>query len=138
MPTVKGHCLCGATEYTVKLESPSHILCHCDTCKVQSGSAFTLNTVVPQEDFQLTKGTLGKYSYTGDSGNPVHCFFCPTCTTHVYHHQTVAGPNYVIRTASLEGAKDWPIAAEIFKKDGVKWQADVADKDHVFQKLPPS
>ncbi|ODH38563.1 hypothetical protein ACO22_02263 [Paracoccidioides brasiliensis] len=74
-------------------------------------------------------------SYTG---NPVHCFFCPNCTTHIYHHQTVAGPKYVIRTASLEGAKEWQVAAEIYAMNNIKWQPTIAEADHVFQLTPPS
>jgi hypothetical protein len=41
---------------------------HCDACKIINGSDFTLNQVVPQENFELTKGSLSKYTYSGDSG----------------------------------------------------------------------
>ncbi|PGH06290.1 hypothetical protein GX51_02487 [Blastomyces parvus] len=138
MSTIKGRCHCGQTEFTVKMEAPSHILCHCDACKIINGSDYTLNQIVPKEDFELTKGTLGTYTYTGDSGNPVHCYYCSNCTTHIYHHQTVAGPKYVIRTAGLEGFKDWPVAAEIYAKNTIKWQPAVAAADKVFQLTPPS
>ncbi|EEH18798.2 hypothetical protein PABG_01117 [Paracoccidioides brasiliensis Pb03] len=138
MTTVKGRCHCGQTEFAVKMESLSHILCHCDACKVINGSDYTLNQIVPKENFELTKGNLGSYTYDGDSGNPVHCFFCPNCTTHIYHHQTVAGPKYVIRTASLEGAKEWQVAAEIYAMNNIKWQPTIAEADHVFQLTPPS
>ncbi|EEH48270.2 uncharacterized protein PADG_04354 [Paracoccidioides brasiliensis Pb18] len=152
MTTVKGRCHCGQTD-------------HCDACKVINGSDYTLNQIVPKENFELTKGNLGSYTYDGDSGisppiptqpcinkpsdcnllinasytgNPVHCFFCPNCTTHIYHHQTVAGPKYVIRTASLEGAKEWQVAAEIYAMNNIKWQPTIAEADHVFQLTPPS
>jgi hypothetical protein len=69
-------------------------------------------------------------------GNPVHCFFCPNCSTHIYHHQTVAGPKYVIRTASLEGAKDWPVSLEIYGKDTAKWQPRIAAEDKVLPAGP--
>ncbi|PGH14541.1 hypothetical protein AJ80_05861 [Polytolypa hystricis UAMH7299] len=137
MSTFNGACHCKEISYTVKLEQPSHILCHCDACKEINGGEFTLNQVVPEGDFQLIKGTLGKYTYAGDSGNPVHCYFCPNCTTHIYHHQTVKGPFYIVRTATLEGAKEWPVAAEVYTKNLAKWQPIVVDdKSKAFELAP--
>ncbi|KAK2836876.1 hypothetical protein FQN49_006636 [Arthroderma sp. PD_2] len=134
MSAIHGKCHCGAVEYAAKMEDKSHILCHCDACKLINGSDFTLNQIVPEADLEIKKGKLTKYTYTGDSGNPVHCFFCPTCSTHIYHHQTAMGDKYVIRTASLEGNKEWPASVEIYCKDKAKWQPDVAGK--VFQAGP--
>jgi hypothetical protein len=67
--------------------SKDTILCHCDTCKVLSGSAFTLNAIVPRENFKLTKGNLKAYTYSGDSGKSVNCYYCKirflyTASTH--------------------------------------------------------
>ncbi|KAL8736350.1 MAG: hypothetical protein Q9181_002478 [Wetmoreana brouardii] len=135
MSTYKGRCHCGQTEWTVKLDDPSHILCHCDACKLVSGGEFTLNALAAKDDIKITKGTLKVYDYQGDSGNPVHCYYCPNCTSHAYHHQTVLGDKIVIRTALLEGSKDFNVAAEIFGKDRVKWQPEVA---HTFEGPPPS
>ncbi len=87
--TFKGHCHCGAVEWQVELpsDSQSHILCHCDACKLQSGGEYTLNQLAPKDAFKLTKGDLKVYTYKGDSGNPVDCFYCGTCTSSPYHHQ---------------------------------------------------
>ena len=76
--TFKGHCHCGAVEWEVELPSDSqgHILCHCNACKLQSGGEYTLNQIAPKDAFKLTKGDLKVYTYKGDSGNPVDCFFC--------------------------------------------------------------
>lgn len=129
---------------------------HCDACKEINGGEFTLNQVVPEENFKLEKGNLTKYTYKGDSGmfsventylviaqwlktklgKPVHCFFCPTCSTHVYHHQTLLGPKYIVRTAALEGAKEWPVHAEIYCKDTAKWLPKLSE--HNFPAAPPS
>jgi len=69
------------------------------------------------------------------SGNPVHCYYCPNCTTHVYHHQTVMGPKVVVRTVLLDGGKDWKPHAEIYGKAKMNWEKEVA---HTFETLPPS
>ncbi|KAI4130124.1 MAG: hypothetical protein LQ338_001899 [Usnochroma carphineum] len=126
MTTYNGHCHCGQTEWTVKIQDPAHVLCHCDACKLLSGGESTLNTIVPKDDLKITKGDLKTYTYQGDSGNPVHCYYCSNCTSSPYHHQTVLGDKYVVRTGLLEGSKDWKVALEIFGKDRLTWQPEVA------------
>ena len=180
MTEYKGKCHCGEVEFTTKLAEPNHILwfstpasfqrsisrrwlhySHCDTCKYLGGGAYTLNQIVPEEDFKITKGSTKTYTYYGDSGSfpytlclreglriwnpesifddclgkPVHCYYCPNCTTHVYHHQTVMGPKVIVRTILLDGGKDMTPAAEIYGKVRLNWEKEVA---HTFETLPPS
>lgn len=71
-------------------------------------------------------------------GKPVNCYYCPNCTSHAYHHQAVNPSKVVIRTALLEGAKDWKPAAEIYAKDTYRWQPAVAAPGAVFQTGPPA
>ncbi|KAF2875866.1 Mss4-like protein [Massariosphaeria phaeospora] len=141
MTDYSAHCHCGKTEWTAKLETEQqgHILCHCDTCKYLSGSTFTLNQIIPRSALNITKGesSLGKYTYYGDSGKGVHCYFCPTCTSHVYHHQEVMGPDtIVLRTGLLtNGIKEFEPKAEIFGKARLGWEKEVAQ---TFETMPPA
>ncbi|KAF2469005.1 uncharacterized protein BDR25DRAFT_264133 [Lindgomyces ingoldianus] len=141
MQSYSGKCHCGNTEWTAKLEKDQqgHILCHCDTCKYLSGSTFTLNQIIPKANLTITKGkdSLNRYTYYGESGKPVYCYFCPNCTSHVYHHQTVMGDDTIIlRTGMLEqGLKEFKPAAEIFGKAKLPWEKEVAQ---TFDTLPPS
>ncbi|KAH8796709.1 Mss4-like protein [Hyaloscypha finlandica] len=130
-----GKCHCGQIEWQVKLEDRAHILCHCDTCKKLGGGAYSLNQIVPKENLQITKGKLNTYTYHGDSGKPVNCFYCPNCTTHIYHHQTVMGDKIVVRTILLDQGKSLKAGAEIFGKDRLSWVKEVAQ---TFEVLPPS
>ncbi|KAJ6260807.1 hypothetical protein Dda_5037 [Drechslerella dactyloides] len=136
MPTTKGSCHCGQTEWEVTTEeAPAHVLCHCMACKKLSGGEYTLNIVVPSDDCKVTKGELSKYTYKGDSGNDVICYYCPNCTTHPWHHQTVQGNKYVVRSGLLEGASEFSTAAEVYGKDRWSFQPQVA---HTFPVAPPS
>merc|ERR1712029_30076 len=102
MPTsYEGHCHCGQTAWTADIDTERYVLCHCGACKLMSGGEFTLNQIIPKSAFKLTKGNLNKYTYKGDSGNSVDCFFCPNCTSNPYHHQHIMGDNIVIRTSLL-------------------------------------
>ncbi|KAI9830534.1 MAG: hypothetical protein M1819_005492 [Sarea resinae] len=136
MATHNGRCHCGQIEWTVKLPegTESHILCHCDTCKQLGGGAYSLNQIVPQENLKITKGSPKTYTYYGASGKPVHCNFCPNCTSHIYHHQAVMGPKIVVRTILLDSGKSFKPSAEIFGKARLPWVAEAAT---TFDTLPP-
>ncbi|KAK8240813.1 Mss4-like protein [Phyllosticta capitalensis] len=140
MTTYHGKCTCGQTQWDVKLEpdQAKHILCHCNTCKSLSGGTYTLNQIIPRSALTFTSGesALKKYTYTGESGNAVHCYYCANCTTHPFHHQTVMGDDkIVVRTGLLEGGEKFEPAAEIFGKVRWAWEREVAE---TFETLPPS
>jgi hypothetical protein len=110
---------------------------HCNTCKALSGGAYTLNQIIPKDTLKFTKGgdALKTYTYAGDSGKDVNCYYCPNCTTHAYHHQTVMGDKIILRTILLEKASDFGAAAEVYGKDRLSWEKEVA---HTFDVMPPS
>ena len=110
---------------------------HCDTCKLTSGSAFTLNQIVPSANLNIVSGKEGlhTYNYKGDSGKNVACYFCSNCGTHVYHHQEAMGDKLIAKTMSLEGAKDFPPGVEVYGKARLPWVKEVA---HTFDMMPPS
>ncbi|KAI9672385.1 MAG: hypothetical protein M1817_003407 [Caeruleum heppii] len=168
MTSYNGRCHCGQVEWTVSLEDASHVICHCDACKMLSGGPETLNQIVPkvqtpsnsvpspslgtsgrdlpetdiiQDSFKITKGSVKEYLYHGDSGidqlqgKAVHCYYCPNCTTHPYHHQEVMGDKYVVRTILLDGAKTFKPSAEVYGKDRMAWEPEVAT---TFDTMPPS
>lgn len=69
-------------------------------------------------------------------GKPVYCYYCPKCTAHPYHYQTVLGDDKIIlRTGLLNKGHEFPVAAEIFGKDKWEWEKEVAQ---TFETLPPS
>ncbi|KAF3937509.1 hypothetical protein ABW19_dt0205202 [Dactylella cylindrospora] len=129
-----GSCHCGEVEYEIDVEAGEHILCHCSACKKIGGGEYTLNMIAPIEKCKVTKGELKVYTYKGDSGNPTHCYYCGNCTAHPWHHQTVQGPVYVVRTALLKDADKLPVSAEIYGKDRWSFQPEVA---HTFELTPP-
>lgn len=63
-PTYSSSCSPSTTNLLTTLNYNSH----CSTCKYLSGTDYTLNQIIPKEDFTLTKGNLKAYTYYGDSG----------------------------------------------------------------------
>lgn len=97
-----------------------------------------MNMIIPKSSLKFTKGggaDLKSYTYTGDSGKPVYCYYCPNCTAHPYHHQTALGDDQIIlRTGLLKERKEIPVAAEIWGKAKYDWHKQVATTHEV---LPP-
>lgn len=91
MPQYEGQCHCGQIAWTAEIPEEKHILCHCGACKLMGGGEFTLNQIIPKDNFKLTKGDLKVYTYKGDSGNNTDCYMCPNCASSPYHHQHVMG-----------------------------------------------
>ncbi|KAF3212445.1 hypothetical protein TWF106_009815 [Orbilia oligospora] len=138
MVTTTGKCHCGDLEWEITTEeTPVHILCHCSACKLIGGGEYTLNLIVPKDNCKITSETQPNvYTYKGDSGNDVQCFYCPKCTSHPWHYQTVNADNYVVRTALLEGADKFNVAAEVYMKEKFEFQPKIAEA--AFETVPPS
>ncbi|KAI7333550.1 hypothetical protein KC315_g4169 [Hortaea werneckii] len=123
----RGTCHCGGLEWTAKLDVAEHVLCHCQTCQKLGGGAYSCNQIIPRGELSVTKGEPGCYTYTGASGKKVRCYFCPTCTSHVYHHQEVMPEKVIVRTLLLEGGSDMPATGEIFPEGKLAWVRDLKE-----------
>ncbi|KAF2107707.1 Mss4-like protein [Lophiotrema nucula] len=121
--TREGKCHCEAVRWTAKLEKAEHVLCHCSTCQKLGGGPYSCNQIIPYDDLKIIAGqdNVAEYRYTGASGNHVSCFFCRTCTSHIYHHQAVAPSKIIVRTLLLEGGDRMPATGEIFAEGRLGW-----------------
>lgn len=73
-----GQCLCGAVKYAFTGETETVVMCHCKNCQRQSGSAYSLNLVVPSDGVRIS-GNLKRYADKSEGGTPVYREFCPEC-----------------------------------------------------------
>ncbi|KAF2458415.1 Mss4-like protein [Lineolata rhizophorae] len=131
MTTYHGKCHCGELEWDVLVQpdQANHILCHCNTCQTLSGGTYTLNQIVPLDAFKVTKGEdkVKKYTYYGDSGKAVNCYYCSNCTTSPYHQQEILEGKIILRTGLLDGPREtFQPSAEIYGKDRHSWEKEVA------------
>ncbi|WP_422421662.1 GFA family protein [Pseudomonas sp. GZD-222] len=84
MNTIKGSCLCGSIHYSSPLNPLSVAVCHCSDCQKQSGSAFSINLLVPAASFVVEGARPGSYTKAGGSGLPVKRYFCSDCGSALY------------------------------------------------------
>ena len=99
----QGGCHCGSVKYACSAPPELTFYCHCNDCQRIAGSPFSVELMVPSDAFEV-RGELGTYTVKGDSGKPVHRFFCPHCGSGIYL-ECEADPGYVfLKVGTLDDA----------------------------------
>ena len=83
MTTRRAACSCGQLHLAVEGE-PSRIwICHCLECQRRTGAV--IGNLARFRREQITfNGTATAWKRTGESGNTLTCYFCPTCGSTIY------------------------------------------------------
>jgi hypothetical protein len=81
----QGGCQCGAVRYEITGSPVAVYACHCTECQRQSGSAFAMGAVIPQEHFRITRGDPKMYARQTSPTKTMECWFCADCGTRLYH-----------------------------------------------------
>jgi len=105
MPKFSGGCLCGAVRYECNAEPLGMAVCHCTHCQKVSGSAFSVNMVVPAPSVTW-QGQSASYADTGESGKPLSRKFCRNCGSSLAT-ETEALPGAIIIKAGTLDDKSW-------------------------------
>jgi len=72
MQKISGKCLCGSIEYATDADPVFSIICHCDDCQRQTGTAFSMTVGVPKATVVFkNEDKLKEYVGESASGNPV-------------------------------------------------------------------
>ncbi|KAH6886755.1 Mss4-like protein [Thelonectria olida] len=126
-----GTCLCGATAYSYKDEPVMRALCYCTPCRRVSGGTNTVNFVVPEEKFTLTKGQPKSFTAEHEYGMTLTNFFCPDCGTTLWKEATA--PQFkgikLVQGGTLADAKklNGKIDAEFYAPERASWLTQIDD-----------
>ena len=80
-----GGCQCGYIRYSLDGDAIGLFVCHCRDCQTESGSAFGMSLIIPEENFHLTSGKLKTFEVESDSGRIKTCAFCPDCGVRIHN-----------------------------------------------------
>ncbi|KAL1876175.1 hypothetical protein VTK73DRAFT_9613 [Phialemonium thermophilum] len=83
-------CQCGYIRFRTPTPKPLGMAhCHCTECRKQSGSAFGTSAYFPANLFLPldpdVADRLATCTRPADSGNILHCYFCPRCGVRLFH-----------------------------------------------------
>ena len=115
--TFEGGCRCGRIRYRVTAENlPNVYACHCRDCQTWSGSAFSVQFIVPENQLTIT-GEPQLFEITSRaSGRTSRQRGCPICFTRLYNTNSARPGLVVIRAGTLDRSDELKIVAHIWTK----------------------
>lgn len=116
---IEGGCRCGAARYRLDVPKlPNAYACHCTDCQTWSGSAFSLQCVVPEAALGAT-GALHLFELATGEGDERRVSMqrgCAVCMTRVYNTNTRRPGLAVVRAGTLDRSEELRIVAHIWAK----------------------
>lgn len=127
MNEIQGGCNCGAVRYQINREPAMVAICHCTNCRRQSGSAFSVNLIVPAAAMELS-GALTTYTdHDTESGQPVLRQFCATCGSPICSLSS-ASPNIaIIKAGTADDPARFTPAIHVWTSTALPWVDIPAD-----------
>lgn len=116
---IEGGCLCGRIRYSVSRPLGT-ILCHCTHCQKCSGSAFSVNVIVSNDDFTIT-GETRRYLDTGDSGGHLDRHFCPDCGSSLFTIAESFQGVTILKAGTLDDTLWVKPETQIFRDSAQEW-----------------
>ena len=115
--TIEGGCRCGQVRYRAAMDKlPNVYACHCLDCQTWSGSAFSLQFILPEDQLEVT-GEPALYERTSpESGRTSRQRACPVCFTRVYNTNSARPGIAVVRGGTLDRSDELKVAAHIWTK----------------------
>ncbi len=121
--TIEGGCRCGAVRYRVTADKlPNVYACHCLDCQTWSGSAFSLQFIVPEEALTVT-GAPHLYERVTEDAHGARTsrqYGCAHCLTRVYNTNTRRPGLAVVRAGTLDRSDALEIVAHIWTRRKLK------------------
>ena len=115
-----GGCLCGSVRFEVEGEPISQFLCHCDDCKRQTGSPFSVCVCYESQNFYLIKDDhLVGHDMVGDSGNSLCRKFCSKCGAPIFTIADMAPDSTFIKMGAFDDPSWVKPTLELYTKDRV-------------------
>ena len=117
-----GGCQCGSVRYEISGPPSVVYACHCTECQRQSGAAFAMAAVIPQQHFRITKGQPKMFARQTSPVKTMECWFCPDCGTRLYHVPGGAAyPNRNIKPGTLDDTSWLTPTIHFWTRSAQKW-----------------
>ena len=114
--TYLGNCACGAVIFEIAGKTETFI-CHCDSCRKNSGAPFVAWTRISENDFKLLAGELIEYQ----SSKKVVRRFCKKCGAGISYQHSDSRPDLDIQTVMLHDFDELKPTYHLMVKEKVDW-----------------
>jgi hypothetical protein len=114
---IEGGCRCGKVRYRIaQAELPRVYACQCLDCQTWTGSAFSLQFMLPEDQLEVS-GAPALFELTSPDGERTsRQRACPVCFTRVYNTNTRRPGIAAVRAGTLDRSDELAIVAHIWTK----------------------
>lgn len=117
---ITGGCRCGAVRYTIDLaDLPPVYACHCHICQRFSGSAFSLQALVCEDQLSVAGPMIVREHVTEDRTSTQR--HCGECYARIYNTNTRRPDIAVVRAGTLDRSEELVCLAHIFTSYRQRW-----------------
>ncbi|OBT75130.1 hypothetical protein VF21_05479 [Pseudogymnoascus sp. 05NY08] len=124
-----GSCWCGNLKYEFSGEPLDKATCHCLTCRKVTGSAFSVNALLPRAAVKVTSGSPKTFAKAHENGMVMTVTFCPECGTTIFKEADAVAfaDMVVVQTGTMdgEGVDEMGPQAELWVKHRAEWMPTV-------------
>jgi len=131
-----GGCLCGKVKYTLNKEPVRMAQCHCDHCRLSTGTGHMSLAFFNKDDFDVS-GETSYYTTTSDSGAQMSRHFCPECGSRLFGTNSSAPSIVSIAVGCVDDSSWFNPGAIVYNKNKPHW--DFMDESvKTFEEMPPA
>jgi len=116
-----GGCNCGAIRYSIETEPETVMVCHCSNCRRQSGSAFSVNLLVPSDKVDISGDAVHYFDRQTDSGNLLLRSFCGRCGSPICSRRDLGAALTVIKVGTLDEPDRFAPTVQIWTDSALPW-----------------
>jgi len=114
---IEGGCRCGRVRYRAALDRlPRVYACHCLDCQTWSGSAFSLQFILPESELEVTGEPALFELKAPDGSRTSRQRGCPVCFTRIYNTNTRRPGLAVVRAGTLDHSDRLAIVLHIWTR----------------------
>jgi hypothetical protein len=136
MKLITGKCRCGACRYDLAIEAlPAIYACHCHICQRASGSAFSVQALVPEASLSVSGPVAVKEIVTEDRVSTQR--FCGECYARIYNTNSRRPGIAVVRAGTLDRSEELECRAHIFTAYRQGWVSLPDDVPQWPEAAPP-
>jgi hypothetical protein len=114
-----GGCHCGKVVFKIDGQVLNVVNCHCSICRRANGGAFSSYLVVPDEAFEVTRGSELLTCYAMSDKGEKH--FCNNCGAPVFNRNKLYPGVTVVPLGGLDAAAKFFPKVDIFCDDMLPW-----------------
>lgn len=124
---IEGGCRCGAVRFSIAIDDlPAVYACHCHICQRATGSAFSLQALVPEARMTVTGPVIVREIVTEDRTSVQR--FCGTCYARIYNTNTSRPGLAIVRAGALDRSEEIDCRAHIYTATKQGWFAIPDDR----------